>query len=77
MAKFIFLCRRCGKKFKQHGSTLQVAREMLSIRLGGRRIGEDQGFMCGKCSMEDYYESIQHDRGTYVEEDNPFFPLRD
>ena len=53
MAKFIFFCRRCGKTFKEKGSTLQVAQG----RLRGRLLPEvEKGFICTKCCDIEYEE---------------------
>lgn len=65
MAKFIFICRRCGKKFKGYGQTLQTARMLLCLKQGGIPIGEDQGFVCSKCAKDQYDEQAAVDKGTY------------
>lgn len=65
MAKFNFFCRRCGINFKAKGSTLQKARDCLTLRLGGRKVGEDQGIICGKCVKIECEENTGY--GTCVE----------
>jgi len=69
MAKFIFICRCCGKKFKQKANTLQSARRSLLLKVGGELVGDDQGIICGDCYDDDKeYSGKWRDRGTYVEE---------
>ena len=68
MAKFIFMCRCCGKKFKEKANTLQTARDRLILRIDGEKRGDDQGIICGECCYKIKLEEYDCDYGTVIDD---------